>query len=332
MIKPQDLQIFIATFNRPAYLKNSLESILAQTVQGFELTILDNSDNSETQEAVKPYLSETVKYVRTQPLNNPSSNFYKAREIADKKYVMSFHDDDQMNPRYIESVLAVINEFKNVNIVTGKCTNFYGEKLRSFPQNFNRKAVVLENKAEFAAYLFAYGKGGANTPATVYRTDYFKTADPLLHFHKNADWPFAIEGLMDGKAVVIHDDYCVLTRQHPGQDSGNSQRNGTELPNLFAWMEYFTGYLKPNDPQSPYRNMYRVYVYNMLKGLYNYLKPSEKAAMSWEALLEEAKKRGMIDEIAVNKGNYRKNLFSRLLTAPYRLANKFDIKSKIKRF
>lgn len=332
MVEATDLDIFVPTNSRPLLLKETLRSILSQSVKGFSITVLDNSFDDETQKIMPYFEQKGVKYIRTSPSNTMMVNFRAAQNFASKKYTITFHDDDLLHPKYLQRVLEVINKFDNVNIVTGKCTGFHTGQNASFPSDLNRRAIVLNGKFDFAAYLYAYGKGGANTPATVYRTDYFKSASSLEQFHKNADWPFAIEGVGNGKAVVIDDNYCVLTRIHCGQDTNNSGDNGTDIEHLFAWMAYFADYLKPNDPSSLYYKAYRVYSYNMLKGLYYYLKPSQKDKYSWERVLSEAEKRGLIDALAIQKGNYRKNLFKRILTLPYRNFNKWDIRPMIKKF
>ena len=318
-----NLEIFVATYKRPSIIKDTLENLLSQTAGGFLVTVLDNSSTSETADIMPPFLKHGVKYVKTSPPDTPFVNFKAAQALAEREYIILFHDDDMLHPQFIERAGQIIKRFKDIDIITGKCSNFYDRQKRPFPPELSKQVILLENKADTAAYFFAYGKGGANTPGTIYKTSYFKTADPLPQFHKNADWPFCIEAIKNGVCVIMDDNHAVHTRQHAGQDSHAAETNGSALNNLWAWFEYFAGILRPADAKSPYYKMWRIYAYNLLKGMYNYLKPSEKEKMPWPELLREAEKRNLLDGAAIKTGNYRKNLLTRLLTAPYRTLNKF---------
>jgi glycosyltransferase involved in cell wall biosynthesis len=48
MITIRDLDVFILTKNRPHFLSEAIQSLLAQTICPDRLTLLDNSDDNET--------------------------------------------------------------------------------------------------------------------------------------------------------------------------------------------------------------------------------------------------------------------------------------------
>lgn len=60
-----DIQIFVTTHNRASLLKETLQSILAQTVPIKNITVLDNESTDNTAEIVFQLKDRGVHYVHT---------------------------------------------------------------------------------------------------------------------------------------------------------------------------------------------------------------------------------------------------------------------------
>ena len=72
-----DIQIFVTTHNRASLLKETLQSILAQTVSIQNITVLDNESTDNTAEIVLQLKDKGVRYVHTTGfLGNFSSILY----------------------------------------------------------------------------------------------------------------------------------------------------------------------------------------------------------------------------------------------------------------
>jgi glycosyltransferase involved in cell wall biosynthesis len=65
LININDIQIFILTYNRANYLKDSINSLLNQTIRPNIITILDNNSTDNTEEVVSEFEKYNVKYVKT---------------------------------------------------------------------------------------------------------------------------------------------------------------------------------------------------------------------------------------------------------------------------
>ncbi len=315
MTTAKDIQIFIATFNRPKLVAEALESIKKQTAKGFEVFILDNSTDGATADKKTIFEAAGAKYIQT-PQNVLLANFCAAQQLADKKYCMIFHDDDLLHPQYIETALAWLNKYPDITLLSGGCTNFRGAAHPPFTQRLSRKAFIYCGGADFAAHVFS--KNIFNYPCCLYKTELFKTAPNLFNiYHKNNDLPFVLSIAAQGTAAVIDDVNCVHTRQHEQQDSKDSQ-NGTELKNLYAWVEFFYGQLSSCGQADRLYKAWCVDAYNNIKNAYGYLKKSEKDKMPFEVLLEDLKQKGFIDGDIINIGRYRESIFLRLSSAPRR--------------
>jgi len=304
---PSDLQIFIMTFNRPDFVQSAVKSLNAQSVKGFEIIVLDNSKNDLTA-AKKPFFESCgAKYVRTPDIL--LANFETARRLANRKFCMLFHDDDLLHPQYIETALKCLNKFEGISLLSGGCTNFTGKE-PVFTAPLKNEAVIYKDVSSLAAHVFS--KNMFNYPCCIYKTEFFKYSSSLFDiYHKNNDLPFILSIAQKGSSAVIWDDKCVYTRQHPLQDCKNAA-NGTELKNLYAWIELFYKYLSAEGKESPLYKAYCVQVYNNLKNAYGYLKQSEKDKVSFEALLADLQKKGFIDEYIITLGRYRENICLRL--------------------
>lgn len=315
MIKPKDIQIFITTFNRPQLVMQALESIKKQSVQGFEIFILDNSTDGATAAKKDIFDAAGVKYVHT-PNGVLLANFSAAQQLSDKQYAMMFHDDDLLHPQYIQTALDIINKFEKVTLLSGGCTNFRGLQCPPFKQNLSRKAFLYKEGSSFAAHVFS--KNMFNYPCCLYKTEFFKTAPNLYDvYHKNNDLPFVLSIAQKGTAVIIEDTNCVYTRQHEQQDS-KDPNNGTEFKNLYAWVELFYGQLSSRGKADPLYKAYCADAYNNIKNAYGYLKKSEKDKMSLKKLLADLKQKGFIDDTIINTGRYRESVWLRLSSAPRR--------------
>lgn len=86
-----DIQIFVTTHNRASLLKETLQSILAQTVSIPNITVLDNESTDNTAEIVLQLKDKGVHYVHTTGF---LGNFKKAQELVSRPYCMLFHDDN----------------------------------------------------------------------------------------------------------------------------------------------------------------------------------------------------------------------------------------------
>lgn len=245
-----DLQIFVITVDRPALLRGSLRSLSGQTVKGMPIAVLDNGTNPETRRVCEEFASQNVLYHNSRTLNRPNQrlgNFLLAQLLADKKFVMLFHDDDQLHPDYIRCALKAINAHADVTLVTGNMTPAPAGEWNSTNERIEPRGLLL-NQSSLAC--FRYTSGRLFFPLVIYRTDIFKSIDWLSTtacYGKWADTPSIIDCVRGGRAVVFSRS-CGWYGCHPGQDSRDPQT----LPPHTAWInieKMFLSYLK-DDPRT----------------------------------------------------------------------------------
>lgn len=106
------LSICMATFNRSAYIAETLDSILPQLVPGVELIIVDGASPDNTADVVSPYAIawQQVRYYRESLNSGVDADYDKAAGYARGEYIWLMTDDDLLKPGGLARVLNIITE------------------------------------------------------------------------------------------------------------------------------------------------------------------------------------------------------------------------------
>ena len=65
------ISVIIPTYNRAKELKRSVESVLAQTYDNFELIIVDDGSKDNTQEVIASIPDERIRYIKLDKTEGP---------------------------------------------------------------------------------------------------------------------------------------------------------------------------------------------------------------------------------------------------------------------
>jgi len=105
------VSIGLGTKNRAQYIKEALDSLLAQTYGNFELVISDNASTDDTQRICEEYARKDrrIKYMRQKSDIGHARNFDFLKENAKGEYFMWASDDDKWEPTFVEKCLAALD-------------------------------------------------------------------------------------------------------------------------------------------------------------------------------------------------------------------------------
>lgn len=208
-----------------------IESLLAQTVGEFEIKILDNGSNDNTEEVVNSFDNKNIKFIGSKKNNGSLWNFQRAQQLSDKKYTVMFHDDDLIHPKYLEFVIKALNEFDNVSIICSgmKATNI--PKMENF-KNYKYNPKVFKSISTFTGLV--YLGFPLNYATVVYKTTLLKQVDmEKLNdiYGKIADRPIVYEVAKSGNIVLFAGQY-IQYRVHSNQDSQDTKTGPFENETL----------------------------------------------------------------------------------------------------
>ncbi|RYD61491.1 MAG: glycosyltransferase, partial [Sphingomonadales bacterium] len=101
------LSICIATFNRAAFIGETLQALVEQLRPGVEIVIVDGASPDDTAAAVRPFLevAPAIRYCRESENSGVDGDYDKAVGYARGEHVWLFPDDDLPAPGAIDRVL-----------------------------------------------------------------------------------------------------------------------------------------------------------------------------------------------------------------------------------
>lgn len=125
--------VIIPTYNRSAYLRNAIASVLAQTYTDLEILVVDNASCDNTREIVEGFKERPIRYIRHE--SNRGGAVARNTGIAhsQSEYIAFLDDDDEWLPNKLEAQMnifeqcspqvgAVYTGHRNVNRDTGETT------------------------------------------------------------------------------------------------------------------------------------------------------------------------------------------------------------------
>ncbi|MGY3379269.1 glycosyltransferase involved in cell wall biosynthesis [Arthrobacter sp. TE12231] len=118
---PPLVTVAIATYNRADYLRDSINSVLAQTVEDFELIVVDDGSTDATRLVVESFDDERVKYVYQENRGIAAARNTVA-DISRGTFTAVHDDDDIMLPWRLEVSLSGIKA--GVQASYGSWVNF----------------------------------------------------------------------------------------------------------------------------------------------------------------------------------------------------------------
>lgn len=259
-----DIEAFVLTRNRVGLLRETVDSLLAQSLKGLRVTIVDNASDDGTPDYAEALAKEDgrVFYFRQKENVGVKNNLYTAVSLARATYALIFHDDDLLHPRYLEMALRAARAHPNISLVMSNCVTPAHMHARDW-EDVCGDYWLCRTPTDVAAFI--YGVGRMSFPSVVYKTEFLKSArfrDEL--FGKIADKPFVQEAAGTGGAVVFKDKRLLRYRVHAGQDT-KATATGPFYEEIIRHNRFFKDCLKATGRT---RRIFALRCHKQLKSLY----------------------------------------------------------------
>jgi len=135
------ISICIPTYNRATHLRNCLNSIVRNRVNGnvdFQVCVSDNCSTDETEQVVRCAQKDIdIKYHKNVENIGIPRNFINVVDMADSEFVWLIGDDDLLMPSAIENLAKLITDHPNVDFFYVNSFHLTTEYVLSFPQPFD---------------------------------------------------------------------------------------------------------------------------------------------------------------------------------------------------
>ena len=124
--KPK-VSVIIPCFNQGQYIDEAVESVLSQTLQDFEIIIVNDGSTDEfTKNMLKSYNKPKCKVIHTnnQGLSSARNNGIIA---ASGEYILPLDADDKISLKYLEEAVNILDRESEIGIVYCE-VEFFGDK------------------------------------------------------------------------------------------------------------------------------------------------------------------------------------------------------------
>jgi glycosyltransferase involved in cell wall biosynthesis len=114
------VSVIIPTYNRPHLIGRAIKSVLDQTYQNFEIVVIDDSSNEETEKIINNLNDKRIKYIKNKEREGVAvaRNQGVRNSSKDSKYIAFLDDDDQYLPLFLEKTIKTLEEDKELAAVT----------------------------------------------------------------------------------------------------------------------------------------------------------------------------------------------------------------------
>lgn len=214
MQSPLLVTIGIPTYNRAdGYLRETLESALAQTYPNIEIVVSDNASPDNTQEVVRGYADSRIRYFRQDKGLIPNENFNFCLQQANGVYFLLLHDDDKIDSDFIDTCLRAAHYRDDVGVIltATRIINAEGTVIHE-----GRNAVAGLSTGEFFL-AWIKGKTSLYLCNTLYNTKALKASGGFRSKHNLFQDVMATAKLAASHGRIDIDALKASARQHGGK-------------------------------------------------------------------------------------------------------------------
>lgn len=201
--KPQ-LSIGLPVYNGQNYVRQALESILAQTYQDFELIISDNASTDRTEEICREYLTDPrVHYYRAVKNNGGAWNWNRVFELSKGVYFKWCAHDDTMSPEFVERCIRELE--KDPNIILCHSKNAIIDVNSKLAGAYHLGDIIDSEKPHERFREMLNKKGIPWLIFGVFRRDLLSKT-PIFGCYIGSDWNLLAEVSLVGRIIEIHEN------------------------------------------------------------------------------------------------------------------------------
>ena len=139
------ITVLMPAYNVGAYIKEAIESVLAQTFKDFTLLVIDDCSTDNTAEVVHSFSDPRIRYEKNEYNLGLAENLNRGLELSDTELCARMDGDDIAEPNWLETGVKILDTHTEVGICSFGF-QFFGTKTSvvRFPEhNEDSKAQML---------------------------------------------------------------------------------------------------------------------------------------------------------------------------------------------
>lgn len=128
------ISILLPVYNSEKTISETINSLLCQTVQDFELIIINDASNDSSEDVIMSYSDTRIRYYRNEKNMGLIYTLNRGIRLAEGKYIARMDSDDIALPTRLEKQLEVMEKYPEI-IVCGTGIETFG--------NVNKRRKIL---------------------------------------------------------------------------------------------------------------------------------------------------------------------------------------------
>jgi glycosyltransferase involved in cell wall biosynthesis len=229
------VSVAIISFNQKRYLKECIESTLAQDYDNVEIVVADDGSTDGSHELLRNYeMQYPLKFVLSLSLKNEgiTKNSNNAHDLCSGKYISWMGGDDLMMPGKIKSQVDYMETNPNCSICYHDVIAFdsdTGETIYQFSQKYRQRSGKMRTLIKHGSFNCAC--------STMVRRE----CTPKHGFDERvpiaSDWLYDVETLANGGKIYCLNKVLGKYRRHSNnitsRDAENSNRANSAMQDHF---------------------------------------------------------------------------------------------------
>lgn len=231
------LDIFIPYWGDPGYMKETVRSVLAQDVDAWRLTVVDDAYPShEIADFMSPLIGDRIRYIRKDSNEGITANYRTCVALAQETVMMMLGSDDRLLPNYVREVLAAHRRFPEAAIIhprvevideTGSVVRTLADAVKQrVVQPGGRGVQVLAGERLVTSLLHG---DWLYWPALAFRSDKIKATPFRDGFPLIQDLAIVLDMLFRGDSMVLTPTAAFQYRRHRASASSTTLVDGTRF-------------------------------------------------------------------------------------------------------
>ncbi len=117
------VDIVVPAFNAEKYIKQTLESILQQTYENYNIYIINDGSTDNTNSVIQKFNSNNI-FIVDQNNSGPSKSRNNGYRNGKGKYVVFLDSDDLWSPEFLERTVKFLEQHENIGYVFTEFSTF----------------------------------------------------------------------------------------------------------------------------------------------------------------------------------------------------------------
>ena len=237
-MKEQPLvSIFIPYYNDEKFLRQSIESVLNQTYQNWELILLNHATEDACRQIAHSYEDSRIKHIDMVENYGAGGGilFEAMLSITKGKYVKPFCADDIMSPGCLEELISYMENNKNIDFAFGNL-EYFDSNGNDLNHNWfdNREGFSFSNDEVALIKLYINGISSLPYIGSIIKTSALKTIEYDKSLVMMFDMSIWLSLLCKGYRIGYVNEIVAEYRIHDGQVSG---KKNSKKAFQMSWFE-----------------------------------------------------------------------------------------------